>query len=144
VHTPWLPAWQPALLPIGLELAILSLLFYGFGPLTKVSVATSEKQSSEPETGETVHSNVVPIRIEPKVSPIQAITERDFRDDPITDEEIEELKRLIGLNGVNNKTLAGKLECSEGQASKIVSAAVEAGTLARQKIGREVRISVLH
>ena len=32
VLTPWLPAWHPALLPIGLEMAIVGLMFYGAGP----------------------------------------------------------------------------------------------------------------
>lgn len=30
---PWLPAWHPATLTIGLELAIVGALFYGLGPL---------------------------------------------------------------------------------------------------------------
>ena len=121
VPTPWLPAWHPATLPIGLECAIVVLLFYGFGPLT--------------------HTHV---RVHQTVAPVRTITERDFSVDPITDEEIDELRRILGLDGCNNKTLALRLGCSEGQASKITSAAVAAGKVLREKCGREVRISALH
>lgn len=34
VTQPWLPAWHPAMLPIGLELAAWVALFFGLGPLT--------------------------------------------------------------------------------------------------------------
>jgi len=121
VPTPWLPAWHPAMLPIGLELAIVTLLFYGFGPLTHVRASQTVA-----------------------VAPVRAITERDFATDPITDDEINELKRILGLDGCNNKTLALRLGCSEGQASKITTAAVESGKLSRIRVGREVRISALH
>ena len=119
IPTPWLPAWHPAMLPIGLELAIVTLLFYGFGPLTHVPQTVA-------------------------VAPVRAITERDFATEPITDDEIDELKRVLGLDGCNNKTLALRLGCSEGQASKIATAAVDSGKLSRVRVGREVRISALH
>lgn len=45
VTQPWLPTWQPALLPIGLEVAILSALFYGMGPLTKPNSVTAKPNS---------------------------------------------------------------------------------------------------
>ena len=132
VTTPWLPAWQPALLPIGLEVAILASLFYGMGPLTHMRTMAVASVPVLPES-------VPLVADEPRK--LSAITERDFEADPITDAEIEELKKLTGPAGINNRKLATALGCSEGQSSKLVTAAVEAGKLSRVKIGREVRIA---
>jgi uncharacterized membrane protein len=112
VAKPWLPSWQPALLPIGLELAIISALFYGMGPLTRVSTASAAPAAQEPKK-------------------LVAITERDFSVDPITDDELDEIKRVLGMDGLMNKELARRLGVSEGQCSKLVSAAVEAGKLTK-------------
>lgn len=140
---PWLPAWHPATLPIGLEIAIVVLLFYGFGPLTAVKHKTvSRETSGGSDEGE--RKPEAPKLKVVKVTPLQAVTERDFASDPISDEELEEIKRILGMDGCNNRQLASALGCSEGQASKLVSAAVAAGRLARTKQGREVRITPLH
>jgi uncharacterized membrane protein len=111
VTTPWLPSWHPALLPIGLELAIVTALFFGLGPLTRVQ-ATAPAEAPAPK--------------------VVAITERDFRVEPITEEEIDEIKRVLGMEGLMNRELARRLGVSEGQCSKIVTAAVEAGKLSKQ------------
>lgn len=42
--TPILPVWHPALLPIGLELAIWTTLFYGLGPLARRSAITEREE----------------------------------------------------------------------------------------------------
>jgi hypothetical protein len=53
VVTPWLPTWQPALLPIGLELAIILAMFFGMGPLThSVQALTFEKDLTPAEIAE--------------------------------------------------------------------------------------------
>lgn len=113
VTQPWLPAWHPALLPIGLELAILALLFYGLGPVTIDRRAIQA-------------ANVVPFR---RPEP-QAITERP--EGELTDAEIEEAAKHINGDGVMNRTLARQLGVSEGQATKIVDAGVAAGKFSRE------------
>lgn len=124
VASPWLPAWHPALLPIGLTLAIVTLLSYGLGPLIVVresavnaTIGTGSGGTARPE------------QAKPKAP--AGITERDFTIDPITDEEIEEIKRVLGRDGLMNRELAKRLGCSEGQSTKIVAAAIEAGKLSK-------------
>lgn len=136
VAKPWLPAWQPALLPIGLEVAILSALFYGMGPLTHARAIVAATPQPLPAT------ESFPL-ISAPTGKLSAITERDFETEPLTEAEIEELKKLTGPAGINNRKLASELGCSEGQSSKLVTAAVEAGKLSRVKIGREVRIAAI-
>jgi HAMP domain-containing protein len=111
--TPWLPAWHPATLPIGLELAAWVSLFFGLGPLTH-----AKKQ----------------------VAAVQAITERE---EPLTDAEIAELVRVLlknGGKGVNNNTLAELIGCSAGESSKRVADAVACGLVTKVRNGREVLI----
>lgn len=108
---PWLPVWYPALLPIGLELSILAGLFYGLGPLTARQRETSVK---------------------PALKPAVSITERDFAVDPITEEEIEEIKRVLGRDGLMNKDLARRMGVSEGQASRLATAAVATGKITKR------------
>jgi hypothetical protein len=114
--TPWLPAWHPALLTIGLELAAWSALFFGLGPMTHTQVQTVTR-------------------------PVQAITERE---EPLTSDELEELRRiLLGVRRpVNNNELAALASISPGECSKRVRDAVEAGILRRQRNGREVAITL--
>lgn len=71
------------------------------------------------------------------------IVATDFDTSDVTDDELEKLRRLLqGVRGgVNNRRLAVLLGCSEGQASKVTTAAIAAGVATRQKVGREVRIS---
>jgi hypothetical protein len=113
--TPWLPAWHPALLTIGLELAAWSALFFGLGPMT--------------------HTPAQNVRA------VQAITERE---EPLTSDELEELRRiLLGVRRpVNNNELAALASISPGECSKRVRDAVEAGILRRQRNGREVAITL--
>lgn len=117
VAKPWLPSWQPALLPIGLELAIISALFYGMGPLTRTAKSPGAQRP-----------DALPAD-EPKK--LVAITERDLSVDQITDDELNEIKRVLDMDGLKNKELARRLGVSEGQCSKLVSAAVEAGKLTK-------------
>lgn len=107
--------FEPFLLPLFLELGSIVLFAFGVGHTT-TKRETSVKVPSKPE----------PVR------PATAITERDFSIDPITDEEIDEIKRVLGMRGLMNKELAAKLGVSEGQCSKIVSAAVAAGKLSKE------------
>jgi hypothetical protein len=113
--TPWLPAWHPALLTIGLELAAWSALFFGLGPMTHTTKHVPAVQ--------------------------QAITERE---EPLTSAELEELRRiLLGVRRpVNNNELAALASISPGECSKRVRDAVEAGILRRQRNGREVAITL--
>lgn len=117
VTTPWLPSWHPALLPIGLELAIVTALFFGLGPLTRIQATTQTEAPAAP--------------VETPAPKTVAITERDFRQEPITEDEIDEIKRVLGMEGLMNRELARRLGVSEGQCSKIVTAAVEAGKLSK-------------
>jgi hypothetical protein len=114
VTEPWLPSWHPATLPIGLELAAWVSLFFGLGPLT--------------------HSR----------NPVQAITERDVKVEPITDSEIAELRRLLRTVGrpVNNSELARLAGISDGECSKRVADAVAAGVLRKERDGRQVAITL--
>lgn len=112
--TPWLPAWHPATLPIGLELAAWVSLFFGLGPLTHAR--------KQPAT-------------------VRTITERE---EPLTSEELEELRRILlsVRRPVNNNELADLAGISAGECSKRVREAVEAGILRRQRNGREVAITL--
>lgn len=123
VTPPWLPSWHPATLPIGLELAIVAALFYGMGPLTRTASRTTASQD--------VPATIVAEKFPAAGEAIKGITERDFATDPITDEEIEEIKRVLGTQGLMNKQLAQRLGVSEGQSSKLVSAAVASGKLSK-------------
>jgi hypothetical protein len=71
----------------------------------------------------------------------QAITERE---EPLTSDELEELRRiLLGVRRpVNNNELAALASISPGECSKRVRDAVEAGILRRQRNGREVAITL--
>jgi predicted XRE-type DNA-binding protein len=123
VTTPWLPAWHPALLPIGLEIAILASLFYGMGPLTRVQAAAAIAFPTPVESSSAL-ANPVP-------GTFFAITERDFAVEPITEKEIDEIKRVVGAEGLMNKELAAKLQVSQGQCSKLVTAAIADGKLSK-------------
>lgn len=123
VTTPWMPAWHPALLPIGLEIAILASLFYGMGPLTQVKTATAIAFPAQVES--------FPALDDPAPGKFSAITERDFSTDPITEDELDEIKRVLGTDGLMNKELAAKLGCSQGQCSKLVTAAIADGKLSK-------------
>lgn len=114
--TPWLPAWHPALLTIGLELAAWSALFFGLGPMTHTQAQTVAR-------------------------PVQAITERE---EPLTSDELEELRRiLLGVKRpVNNNELAALAKISPGECSKRVQEAVGLGILQKQRAGREVAITL--
>jgi uncharacterized membrane protein len=116
--TPWLPAWHPALLTIGLELAAWSALFFGLGPMTHTTKHVPAVQ--------------------------QAITERDFKQEPITPAEWDALiKYLKTQTGpVNNNELADAVGISAGECSKRVKDAVAAGILHKQRAGREVAITL--
>ena len=111
---PWLPDWHPATLPIGLELCAWAALFFGLGPFT--------------------HTR----------APVQAITERDVKVEPITDSEIAELRRLLRTVGrpVNNSELARLAGISDGECSKRVADAVAAGVLRKERDGRQVAITL--
>lgn len=114
VVAPWLPAWHSALLLIGIELSVSSMLFYGLGPVT-------------PDR----RLGGIPAPVALSSRPVVAITERDFESEPLTEDELAELKRVLGGDGLMNKTLAARLGLSEGQTSKLVAAAVEAGKLSK-------------
>lgn len=75
--------------------------------------------------------------------PVQAITERQ---EPLTDPEIEELRRVLGgqRRPLNNGQLAAAMGVSHAEASKRVTDAVAAGLVSRTKSGREVQVSLLH
>jgi hypothetical protein len=113
--TPWLPAWHPATLPIGLELAAWVSLFFGLGPLTH--------------------------RPQNAVRTAQAITERE---EPLTSDELEELRRILlsVRRPVNNNELAALAKISPGECSKRVQEAVGLGILQKQRAGREVAITL--
>lgn len=120
VTQPWLPAWHPALLPIGLELAILALLFYGLGPVTidRRAIQTA---------------NVVPFRRP------SSITE-DTDMSKVSQDELDEIKRLVTDSPLRNRDLAHLAGLSEGETSKRVTALIEQGLLTKTREGREVWI----
>lgn len=132
--------FEPFAFSLLFELTAIVAFGFGFGgkPGRREPKAASPPQASD------TSGKVVPMTTAPKVKPVQAITERDFETDPITDDELAELRRIVGTGGVNNRTLASRMGCSEGQASKLVTAAVAAGKVSRTKAGREVRIAALH
>ena len=75
--------------------------------------------------------------------PRQAVTERDLREEPLTESEVEELRRLLRSAGrpLSNQEVADALRVSHGEASKRVKDAVAAGLVQKIKIGRHVAIS---
>lgn len=77
----------------------------------------------------------------PEVAPQEAITERP---EPITDDEIEELRKLLlrTKRPMSNGDIAQRMGVSKSEASKRVSAAVEAGLVKRERQGREVRVTL--
>jgi hypothetical protein len=67
--------------------------------------------------------------------------ERHEPDD--TDEIMRQLRRLVASNGtLSNDDVAERLGVSKGQASKLVTRAVAAGVLKRERSGREVQITL--
>lgn len=79
------------------------------------------------------------------VSPtVQAAPRRELElPDDVTHEELDELRRLLRRTGpLNNNEVAAALNVVKGTASKRVSAAVQLGMVKREKIGREVAISL--
>jgi uncharacterized membrane protein len=109
-------------LPFGLEIAIWALVW--------LSTIAIQKGMS---TGPVVHAPAV-----------QAITERDFTQDPITPAEWDALiKYLKTKTGpVNNNELAEAVGISAGECSKRVKDAVNAGIMNKQRNGREVAITL--
>jgi uncharacterized membrane protein len=85
--------------------------------------------------------NMAPVHV-PAVQ--QAITERDFKQEPITPAEWDALiKYLKTQTGpVNNNELADAVGISAGECSKRVKDAVAAGILHKQRAGREVAITL--
>jgi hypothetical protein len=86
--------------------------------------------------------NMAPVRVA-----VQAITERDFKQEPLTPSELEELRQVLlehkrkhGGKGVNNNTLAELIGCSAGESSKRVADAVACGLVTKVRNGREVLI----
>jgi len=73
----------------------------------------------------------------------KAVTERQ---EPITDAEIEELRRILAASRapLTNQDVADRLAVSKGEASKRISRAVEAGVLCRERNGRHVAVSLLN
>jgi hypothetical protein len=76
------------------------------------------------------------------VRPVQAITERDFQQEPLTDAELEALIRVLiqstGGKGANNGTVADLMGVSDGEATKRGKAAEACGLVTRVRRGREV------
>lgn len=132
--------FEPFAFSLLFELTAIVAFGFGFGG----KPGRREPKAAAPPQASDTSGKVVPMTTAPKVKPVQAITERDFETDPITDDELAELRRIVGTGGVNNRTLASRMGCSEGQASKLVTAAVAAGKVSRTKAGREVRIAALH
>lgn len=103
---------------IGLDIIIWALVWFG----------TSDRIAGRPT-------------VQPKKEAQEAITERA---DPITDEEIEELRKLLltRKRPMTNQAIADHLGVSKGESSKRVTRAVEQGIVTRERIGREVGISL--
>jgi hypothetical protein len=78
----------------------------------------------------------------------QAITERDFKQEPLTPSELEELRQILlqkkteGVLSLNNNDLAKAVGISPGECTKRVKDAVAAGILHKQRAGREVAITL--
>lgn len=115
--------FEPFAFPLFLELA--AIVLFGLGTGCQRQLAPADKPMAQALA-----------RV-----PTRAITEEN-RD--ITDAEIDELRRLLQMsNGpLTNKEVAERLRVSKGEASKRVSRLVEAGTVRREKAGREVAISL--
>jgi DNA-binding transcriptional ArsR family regulator len=90
-------------------------------------------------TSEKIAARVVSKR--PEIVPQETITERE---DPITDAEIDELRKLLSRSKrpMSNGDIAQRMGVSKSEASKRVSAAVEAGLVKRERAGREVRVTL--
>jgi hypothetical protein len=89
--------------------------------------------------------NMAPVHV-PAVQ--QAITERDFKQEPLTPSELEELRQILlqkkteGVLSLNNNDLAKAVGISPGECTKRVKDAVAAGILHKQRAGREVAITL--
>lgn len=104
---------EPLMLPLFLELSSIALLGYGFG--------RGRRREEAP----------------------QPAKEATTFERPLTDEEIEEIKRLILGAGqpLSNGELARRLGISAGETSKRVANGVALGILQKHRVGREVAIS---
>lgn len=111
--------FQPFALSLFLELGAIIMLGYGLSPAA----------GQQP----------VPARVAAPAS--LAITE-ESRD--ITDAEIEQLRKLLlATRGpMTNQEIADRLEVSKGEASKRISKLVSAGYASRERVGRNVAVSL--
>lgn len=80
-------------------------------------------------------------RPDPAPAPVQALT----FEKPLTDREVEDLRRVLRTHGtLNNDGVAAALGVTKSEASKRVAKAQAAGVVAKEKTGREVAIHLLH
>lgn len=92
--------------------------------------------------GTVIFATAVPIA-EPQRLDRQPAKEATTFERPLTDEEIEEIRRLIMGAGqpLSNGELARRLGISDGESSKRVAKGVALGILQKHRVGREVAIS---
>lgn len=101
--TPWLPAWHPALMPIGLELAIWTGFFFGLGPLARRSAAkalTDVKQLPAPV-----------LKAETVVEAPKVLTAKMARELADQGQKQQEIAAAFGINqGRVSELLSGRRE----------------------------------
>lgn len=99
IAKPWLPSWQPALLPIGLEIAILASLFYGMGPLTHA------RNLPPPAAVQSIPAEKL-ARIQLQAAPLQ-----------ITRADVDALK----MSGMKQHEIAARFGVNQGRISELMS-----------------------
>lgn len=92
IATPWLPSWHPATLPIGLELAIWSSLFFGLGPLARRSALTFERPLTQGE--------------------IEEIRKQIYTADEV---------RAMRQSGLTQHAIAAKIGCNQARVSEVLN-----------------------
>lgn len=115
----------PCLFGLLCEIGMLGAAMYGFHPRREASAGAGIRR----EETETVSE------------PVRALDWTDA--EKLTPDQMEELRKLFLAVGhpLNNNQVAAMLGCQKGNASKVVTKAVAAGVLSRQRVGREVAIS---
>lgn len=116
----------PCLFGLLCEIGMLGAAMYGFHPTGRKVVGNSAGVSDQQPLATVSHAST--------------LTDTDR----YTDAELEQLRRLLrSVNRpVTNNELAALMGCQKGTASKAVTKALAAGIVSRQRVGREVAISL--
>jgi uncharacterized membrane protein len=115
-----------------LEIGALALGFFGWGPDREARAERTPKGSSEPQGGKLDE-------VKPALPKPETVTAGD---EPLSEDARLVLAAFHGRKGaLRNVDLAERMGVVKSEASKRVAAAVAAGVVTSQKIGREVFIT---